>query len=230
LIHSQLEVGDWIGLSTDLDDLRAPFGGTWYGKSLLISKIKKTDTSTEITAVEIIAFEYSPGASPSPEPSPIPELDGLWLIDDDTDPANSTLDTGYSALLDGIYNVLACKPFTEGPSVGIDMGEVVTLESLRLYDTGIFGAGLKSGAQLKLYISDDNETWSYIETYTSMSRIATGGTYDPYYIDCIFTSSQTARYFKLYSPGEPLKVPAEYSLILSELEPTIASPSPSPSP
>ena len=233
LLHSHLEVGDWIALSTDLDDLRAPFGGTWYGKSLLITKIKKQDTETEITAVEIIAFEYSPepSPSPSPEPSPSPVEDGLWLIND-WDPATSTLNTGYFALLDGIYNIVACRPFTWGPSVGIDMGEEATLSSLRLYDTGYAGCGpgLKTGAQLKLYISNDNESWDYIETFTSMTRVATGGVADPYYIDCIFTSDQTARYFKLYSPSEPLKSAAGYVLDLSELEPTEASPSPSPSP
>jgi len=43
LIHSHLEVGDWISISTDLDELRTPFGGTWYGKSLLITKISKSE-------------------------------------------------------------------------------------------------------------------------------------------------------------------------------------------
>jgi hypothetical protein len=229
LMHSHLEVGDWIALSTDLDELRAPFGGTWQGKSLLITKIKKADTSTEITAVEIIAFEYSPEPSASPEPSPSPVEDGLWLLDDDTDPANSTLSTGYTALLDGIYNAVACRPFTAGPSVGIDMGEQATLSSLRLYDTGYSGqSGLKVGAQLKLYISNDNANWSYIETFTPLTRTATGGASDPYYIDVVFSSDQTARYFKLFSPGEPLKDSGNHNLDLSEIEPTEASPSPSP--
>lgn len=229
LKYSHLQAGDWVELTADFDDIREPYGGTWENKNLFVIGINRSDSDTELELIEIGIAAASP--SPSPEPSPSPGgLDGLWKINDTT-PSTSTLLTGYSGMVDDILSVWVLKPWTYKYSVGIDMSEEIAITKLRLYDDGAWGAGLQT-CTVYLYTSNDNANWTYRETFStpSISRVATGGANDPYYIDFEFSESRTARYFKLYAFSGPLKSTSGYALLWSEIVATEVSPSPSPSP
>ena len=51
-MYSHLQIGDWIELDSNIDDLCPAFGTSWAGKSLLITHVEHTLIGTAFTAIE----------------------------------------------------------------------------------------------------------------------------------------------------------------------------------
>lgn len=219
--YAHLQAGDWVQLTTDFDGIRKPFGGTWQYKNLLVVGVKKTSTYVELELLEVdettaTAPSPTPSVSPSPSPSPTsPVPVGLWEPWDST-PTSGALNEEVD-LVDDVLDVWCCKSIGKECSVGIYMDGIATLSALRVYDDGIWGAGTSGVRGLKLYTSMDGTTWTYIETQDPVTRVATGGVNDPYYIQFTFTGNQTARYFKLHAFDGPILSATGYEILLTEI-------------
>ena len=140
-------------------------------------------------------------------------------IQPDLSPLSSTLavDDGY---IDGIYNVRVHTHTWTGWSIGVDLGgDNYSVTEIKLYDwIGIDPGstwGSNDGTQdphdiLIVYKSNDNSTWTLVETFNPASRASRCST-------LTLSQSHTARYFKVRTPGN-YREPEGYEITMAEIE------------
>lgn len=132
---------------------------------------------------------------------------GLYLANDDT-PTSSTL-ASQPDMIDGDYLTANSKGYWQGGkhSYGFDLGSSKLVKVIKIY--GITASGQFVGyfnpswKTFDMYSSNDNSTWSLVQTYDGppfdQDRLGAPSTG----VDITFTltNETTARYFKIRNTG-----------------------------
>jgi hypothetical protein len=181
--------------------------------------------ATNASVVETQVYEGSKGsdgAAGSDATLEIEPVDGLYRANDAAGggPTGAALTTGYIGFFDDNIETEVVPGVGTNDSIGLDFGAPVTVQKLRVYDDGDEGAGiyLPGGFDsLAVYRSDDNLTWTLVQTFDPVVRVATGGTNNAYYIDLELTTPASARYWKSYANSGPVAAQNGNSVDWSEI-------------
>lgn len=121
-------------------------------------------------------------------------------LEPDTSPYTGTTMGAAASVIDGMWDTKTNVDDWESTySYGIDLGSSVAVD--RLFFT-VNKVGTWQGANnstFSVYKSDDNSTWSFIQTFISPEFIWAGNAISGVNLD--LTSQQTARYFKIVNSG-----------------------------
>jgi len=148
--------------------------------------------------------------------------DGLKL-EGDTSPTTSTLTTGISGMVDDDYaTIVTANYWNTNYSYGIDLGSSQEVHFLYCYGVHSVQAGTdhwySAGYDsVQVYKSDDNSSWTLIEVFDGPPVIEISSVITQF--KCLFSTPQTARYFKIRNIDGYLSVGnSGASLRISEIE------------
>lgn len=165
--------------------------------------ISSSSSSSSSSSYASVALEYYETAS-----------SGLKKLDD-TNPTSSTLDTE-SSFANGIYYDVGWEDsrWEEDNAYGIDLGESKDVDTLRIYINlegsphDLFGTydawDPDENGTLSAYYSNDNSSWTLISSKDCNSENFPLRQYNVEGVasfDFIFSSTISARYFKLVNTG-----------------------------
>jgi hypothetical protein len=128
---------------------------------------------------------------------------GLFSARSTADPLTGALSNN-AALANGITNVsviLADNDQSGDGGIGIDLGSVKIVSRLVFYDYFSVGTGIAATTdQCRIYKSNNNLNWILVQAFDPITR-AGGGANLVGSITIDFSSSTSARYFKMMQPG-----------------------------
>lgn len=144
--------------------------------------------------------------------------DGLYLADDSSDPTSSTLGS-LAGIIDGDKTDNPSSYYSGGKSYGLDLGSSQKVVSLILYSSAHNGEQLYSTwDDMVVYKSDDNATWTQVKVFVGATDCTVVEESDHCHFKLQFDSSETARYFKVYSSSGLAFGSGGLSAIISEIE------------
>jgi hypothetical protein len=131
-------------------------------------------------------------------------------------PTNTALSNN-SKVIDGDF-IAAIQTVLNYQAVGLDLGSPQIIERLILYDqTSSADAGIWTGGNhdnLSVYISNDNSTWTFVESFNPPSRAGTTSGI----ITMDLAIPQTARYIQVFTTDYNLYAKNGTPLVHVELE------------